>query len=386
MRGFVAGNGSSYSPSLVRLGNKSAISLDVQAISLEGQLEETLAVNRDPARLPPGVVSLARALQRRKNETRIQNVAVEELQKAVHCAWATHADIAAAIRAQGAPLCAAPRWSQAEHSTAHGDLASADAVFKSYAHTFVVQTERLLRLQMEQERLALLARDNATRGDAARVPPSPFTVTRRCKDAVRRTIIDAADIVFTTLSSSALGVLEECNVRPFDVVVIDEAAQSIELDCLIPMRFNSKHCVLVGDPQQLPAVVKAKRAKAARYDRSLFERLAEVRPIRGSRALAPTLAGARIDSVDARIDDRTDSGTHTHIDTRTCIRIDLPPAGRQRSVAPRHPVSVAPDDFRVSLEALLPRISERRAVRARRQVARPLPRAPERLLPAARPL
>ena len=65
--------------------------------------------------------------------------------------------------------------------------------------------------------------------------------------------------------------------RPFDVVVIDEAAQSIELDCLIPMRFNSKHCVLVGDPQQLPAVVKAQRAKAANYARSLFERLAQVR-------------------------------------------------------------------------------------------------------------
>ena len=153
MRGFVAGNGSSYSPSLVRLGNKTAISIDVQAISLEGQLEETLAVNRDPANLPPGVISLARALQQRKNETRIQNIAVEELQKAVHKAWAAHTDIATAIRAQGAPMCAAPRWTQAEHSTAHSDLASADVTFKSYAHAFVVQTELLLRMKVSERML-----------------------------------------------------------------------------------------------------------------------------------------------------------------------------------------------------------------------------------------
>ena len=35
--------------------------------------------------------------------------------------------------------------------------------------------------------------------------------------------------------------------------------------------------ILVGDPKQLPAVVRSPDAKEAKYDRSLFERLMEVR-------------------------------------------------------------------------------------------------------------
>jgi senataxin len=39
------------------------------------------------------------------------------------------------------------------------------------------------------------------------------------------------------------------------MVVIDEAAQSIELSSLIPLKFNCTRCVMVGDPQQLPPTV-----------------------------------------------------------------------------------------------------------------------------------
>lgn len=51
-------------------------------------------------------------------------------------------------------------------------------------------------------------------------------------------ILDSADIVLTTLSSSGLQVLEELKLeeRMFDTVVIDESAQSIELSTLIPLR------------------------------------------------------------------------------------------------------------------------------------------------------
>lgn len=45
------------------------------------------------------------------------------------------------------------------------------------------------------------------------------------------------------------------NTTPFEVLVVDEAAQSVEVSTIIPLRLGCKHCVLVGDPNQLPATV-----------------------------------------------------------------------------------------------------------------------------------
>jgi senataxin len=60
---------------------------------------------------------------------------------------------------------------------------------------------------------------------------------------------------------------------PFQTCVVDEAAQAVELSTLIPLRLGVKQLVLVGDPQQLPATVLAKRESVGNYERSLFERL-----------------------------------------------------------------------------------------------------------------
>jgi senataxin len=84
-------------------------------------------------------------------------------------------------------------------------------------------------------------------------------------------ILDTAHIVFTTLNSSGQGCMSHC--RKFQVVVVDEAAQSVELSTLIPLRLGSKQCVLVGDPQQLSATVFAQNGSATQFDRSLFQRL-----------------------------------------------------------------------------------------------------------------
>ena len=96
---------------------------------------------------------------------------------------------------------------------------------------------------------------------------------------VKHLILANAHIVFTTLSSSGLDVLEDLEEADlsgrthFDTVVVDEAAQCVELECLIPLRFRSSRCVLIGDPKQLPATTFSATAKANGYSRSLFERL-----------------------------------------------------------------------------------------------------------------
>lgn len=59
----------------------------------------------------------------------------------------------------------------------------------------------------------------------------------------------------------------------FEAVIIDEAAQAVELDTLIPLRYGCRNCILVGDPLQLPATVISRRAVDLGYSRSLFARL-----------------------------------------------------------------------------------------------------------------
>ena len=56
----------------------------------------------------------------------------------------------------------------------------------------------------------------------------------------------------------------------FDMVVIDEAAQASEVGVLPPLALGAARCVLVGDPQQLPATVISKAAGTLLYSRSLF--------------------------------------------------------------------------------------------------------------------
>jgi len=75
-----------------------------------------------------------------------------------------------------------------------------------------------------------------------------------------------SDIIFTTLSSAGLQVLNDI---AFDFIVVDESTQSVEPSTLIPLRFKAKAYVLVGDPQQLPATVIS---NVDQYKCSLFER------------------------------------------------------------------------------------------------------------------
>jgi AAA domain len=76
------------------------------------------------------------------------------------------------------------------------------------------------------------------------------------------TIVDLclknASLIFCTTSCSyKLHRVDE--MRPLDLVVIDEAAQLKECESLIPLQlFGLKHAVLAGDECQLPALVKSK--------------------------------------------------------------------------------------------------------------------------------
>uniref|UniRef100_A0A7S4IUR5 WW domain-containing protein n=1 Tax=Odontella aurita TaxID=265563 RepID=A0A7S4IUR5_9STRA len=86
-------------------------------------------------------------------------------------------------------------------------------------------------------------------------------------------ILDSTHIVMTTLGTAGNQALESAN--KFEVVVVDEAAQSVEPAILVALQLGSSHAILVGDPQQLPATIFSVSGRTTKYDRSLFQRLEE---------------------------------------------------------------------------------------------------------------
>lgn len=88
----------------------------------------------------------------------------------------------------------------------------------------------------------------------------------------RQKVFANADVVCATLSGSGHDMLAAMGVS-FETVIVDEAAQSIEISSLIPLKFDTQRCILVGDPNQLPPTVMSPIATKYSYQQSLFMRL-----------------------------------------------------------------------------------------------------------------
>ena len=89
---------------------------------------------------------------------------------------------------------------------------------------------------------------------------------------VQQEILDGAHVICATLSGSGHEMFQGLNIE-FETVVIDEAAQSIELSALIPLKYGCSKCILVGDPKQLPPTVLSREAARFQYEQSLFVRM-----------------------------------------------------------------------------------------------------------------
>lgn len=99
------------------------------------------------------------------------------------------------------------------------------------------------------------------------------------KRATEREILQAADVICCTCVGA--GDPRLTNFR-FRQILIDEATQATEPECLIPIINGAKQVVMVGDHCQLGPVIMCKKASNAGLRQSLFERLAMLgnRPIR----------------------------------------------------------------------------------------------------------
>ena len=80
------------------------------------------------------------------------------------------------------------------------------------------------------------------------------------------TNVGAASYLLDRFENSSAG-------KPFDLVIIDEAAQALEVSCFAPM-FRGKRVVLAGDHQQLSPTIKSRHSEVQReLSKTLFERV-----------------------------------------------------------------------------------------------------------------
>lgn len=94
---------------------------------------------------------------------------------------------------------------------------------------------------------------------------------------IQQEILNSAQVLCATLSGSGHDMFRNLDVE-FETVIIDEAAQCVELSALIPLKYGCCKCILVGDPKQLPPTVLSQSAARFGYDQSLFVRMQQNHP------------------------------------------------------------------------------------------------------------
>ncbi|KAK9239547.1 SEN1 N terminal-domain-containing protein [Lipomyces kononenkoae] len=111
------------------------------------------------------------------------------------------------------------------------------------------------RLDEERDRHAVVVRTNE--------------IERR---NIQTKILTNAEVMCATLSGAGHDLLASLSMT-FETVIIDEAAQCVELSALIPLKYGCIRCAMVGDPNQLPPTVLSQTASKFRYEQSLFVRM-----------------------------------------------------------------------------------------------------------------
>ncbi|KAK2371482.1 P-loop containing nucleoside triphosphate hydrolase superfamily protein [Trifolium repens] len=92
------------------------------------------------------------------------------------------------------------------------------------------------------------------------------------EETIRVFCLQTSSLIFSTASCSFK--LHSVAMKPLNVLVVDEAAQLMECESIIPLLLKDiNHGILVGDECQLPAMVESNVSLGVGFGRSLFERL-----------------------------------------------------------------------------------------------------------------
>ncbi|KAD4386198.1 hypothetical protein E3N88_26367 [Mikania micrantha] len=233
-RGFIDGEMRIYRPDVARVGVDSQTRA-AQAVSVERRTEQLLVKSREE------VHGWLRQLKAREDQLSQQ---ISSLQRELNVA-------AYQGRAQGSV------------GVDPDVLMARDQNRDSLLQNLAAVVENRDKVLVEMSRLIILE-------EKFKSSNSNF-ILEEARASLEASFANEAEIVFTTVSSSGRKLFSRLT-HGFDMVVIDEAAQASEVGVLPPLALGAARCVLVGDPQQLPATVISKAAGTLLYSRSLFER------------------------------------------------------------------------------------------------------------------
>ncbi|PWN36784.1 uncharacterized protein FA14DRAFT_140737 [Meira miltonrushii] len=221
--GITTADGKTIKPNVVRVGREEAMNIAVKSISLESIVEKRLSASKDSS-------------------------------------------------SQKDPNSMDPAQLQAELRALKDRLDNKRGEIENARLTGV--SDKVIE-QMESEKMVMISKRLNLTSKLDEAKDAVQTVNRQ-QDADRRRIqqdiLMQADVVCSTLGGAGHPLLSSLPFD-FDTVIIDEAAQAVELDTLIPLRYGCRKCILVGDPNQLPPTVISREAERLRYSQSLFVRL-----------------------------------------------------------------------------------------------------------------
>ncbi|KAL5538142.1 hypothetical protein UlMin_022594 [Ulmus minor] len=118
----------------------------------------------------------------------------------------------------------------------------------------------------------LKTKDKSTRREIQKELRNLSKEERKRQQLAVTDVLKNADVVLTTLTGAVSRKLDNFS---FDLVIIDEAAQALEIACWIALLKGSR-CILAGDHLQLPPTIQSAEAEKKGLGRTLFERLADM--------------------------------------------------------------------------------------------------------------
>jgi len=270
--GFVDGNGCRYNPLITRIGRGQSAS--VKDVCLEEKVESYISDAMDMSKLDNMIEGYKAECRRihsditklRQRMNAIKNAAGYPLAKD----WEIRIDeeqckvlfVNHKTKSTTYEVPPPPEPGQRHFP------AEAMPEYKAFVSRVVKMVERYNNISTKLERYSLCRNvSTAVQGG------NNCHAMNQIRQQVETHILDSIHIVTTTLGTAGNRSLEAAN--KFEVVVIDEAAQSVEPSTLAGLQLGSSHAILVGDPQQLPATIFNVSGRNTKYDRSLFQRLEE---------------------------------------------------------------------------------------------------------------
>ena len=268
--GFIDGQGRRYNPSMIRVGVGQGNA--VRDVSLESKVDAIFSEHSDVQQLQTSILGYKGELQRLTREISNLRRRVQAINLAspypLSEDWEIRIDedqfetIGKAYfvnhKTQQTTYDVPPEPGPEERKF----KASSMPEFRAFASRIVKLVENYFSIKTHLERCSLVK-------GSTEMGANQFQVRLNLEENV----LNSVHMVMTTLGSAGGRSLEAAD--KFEVVVVDEAAQSVEMSALAALRLGSKHSVLVGDPQQLPATIFNVSGRNSKYDRSLFQRLEE---------------------------------------------------------------------------------------------------------------